>query len=97
MNIYKQNMVIFSIKKQLQSLQKILSCPIAVTTFFGPKTTWSALSPGSAPSGMPWDGIKEQVDSYAPLMSSTYNTESKNGMSCFTRSGAKMRVPLVSY
>lgn len=86
-----------SIKKQLQSLQKILSCPIAVTTFFGPKTTWSALSPGSAPSRMPWDGIKEQADSYAPLMSSTYNTESKNGMSCFTRSGAKMRVPLVSY
>lgn len=45
---------------------------------------------------MPWDGMKEQVDSYVPLMSSTYNTGSKNGIFCFTRSGAKMRVPLVT-
>lgn len=96
MNIYKHDIVMISIKKQLQSLQKILSCLIAATTFSGPKTTWSTLSPGSASSRMPWDGIKEQVDSYAPLMSPTYNTESKNGMSCSTRSGAKMRVPLVT-
>lgn len=96
MNIYKHNIVMISIRKQLQSLQKILSCPIAVTTFFGAKTAWSALSTGSPSSRMPWDVIKEQVDSYTPLMSSTYNTESKNGMSCFTRSGARMRVPLVT-
>ncbi|KAM7327243.1 hypothetical protein ACRRTK_013610 [Alexandromys fortis] len=53
----------------------------------------SAKSPSEATKveKMPWDGMKEQLDSYVPLMSSTYNTGSKNGMFCFTRSGAKMR------